>query len=1242
MARALQRLPTTSFSGLDYDNIMTDIINLVTDNPNYNENWDDFLSSNAGRMLIELFAYIADQLATRMDWYVNEVFLGTATQKSSVIKILKLIGYNFTLPIASQVGVRVQLTSTEWAKVSPNGFYLTTSYTAGDTGWTPFSLTASGKDGVTKTFELLDYSPTTSIYNYTTAVIINDFLVTKSFYEGKTYIETLTATTDNNQIFTLANSPVVENSVLVRLVGDTVETDLTLVNSFLDPSAQREEDDSGDTIPIPYIINVDADDVVSIEFGPTSLLSSATRRLAVGQSIRVLYRVGGGINGNITKQSIAPGTSKNVLVNKVGGGTATVTITFENPTAGTGGADGETPEHAAVYAPLSIRTVEKAVTEEDYGILLDANEDVITAKSYGGSNMPTDLYTLYGEYIKPMEVWNYVIPNNAENWTTDQNTLAPSKYNAFRFITLRLENRFNGIYNFTSGALNNESIINTSDINQGDTYVDWFGDTNYYYYQDAGDSFYDGDSLSGLSDGDSYKFVVNSYEYKITIVSGDSTNYQHVVDLINAAVTGDSLYASIAGDTGSQDIRFANYGDTGYVILDQASGDTMWPSLSAWDTFGDSLQVFGLGDTFYNWIVVDAPTALKNAILNAINGDSYIRIKVSTAGDTSQQFRNILSLVIGDSLYGDTNNSSTWRIEENINAFLQSYTNIGSGVDMSSNYKMEISADGDTYIEIDLKDGAVDPAQVRSYEIAYNINRAFFESPSYGDSGGGDTSYGDSTGLLGIATVITSGTSHYIKLTSPKSGDSSKIQIKLGDSVDISTSVFGSILAGDTGDSFTCYGKKKLTVITKSGDANFGNLIYESGTLNVTGDSQVLYLHYLSGDTDTIFIGNYFYNTYNSGDPEYRPQGRRIYNSYYTTEGDSIIDASLSDFELRFTKGDTEAMSIYVINNDWTLSEGDAATVIGDTELGDTISIIAQKYIRVDIDSKGDTTVDITDGGDSGSYSTTQIVSNINSALQTAYAAEGAPYNTATYCSIIGDSMRLKSPVVSVDSSIRLIPPASGDSALPILFAISLGGDSVLYTASGDYLVQYDSGTNMMKIKKTNDSQIPDLNFRCHFICDRRQEVGGDTNPITEDDFDYYLQDKKVIGIENVFKKTKFTTFDIKGTIHYNQLYTEGQTQTAVENALVDRYSLLDSNGNSKRTHGVDVYRSRILDLIHSITGVEYVEIEFFGKDATDTTTDETDLIDCRFDEILIISEKRYEDNVLIHGPIFDYQVVEE
>lgn len=460
----LSKLPKTHFSGLDYDNIIEDIIHIVKDNPQYNSNWDDFLSSNSGRMLIELFAYIADMITTRIDWNVNENYIGTATQKKSVIKTLKLIGYDFQLPIASKVDVSLSLDR-------PVGdFYLTPIYENNGV-IKPYTLTAKDKSGETRNFECLEYDEANNRYEYKTGIKIESGTVSNpnlehlvEFYEGETVIDPFVADTSNNPIFTLTRSPVVENSVRVYLVKvsgvTTTEEELVKVRSFLDPEAQREEDNFGNLLSLPYIQHVEEDDTVTIEFGPTSLLANDNRRLRLGDQIRIFYRVGGGVNSNITKNSI--NVTKRIIA---GIPPQNINATFVNENEGVNGADGETAEHAAVYAPLEVRTANKLVTENDYDILINSNNTVLKSKSYGCNNMPADLYTKYGVFIKPLEIWNFVLKKKS-GWEA----IYPSQYNDFRWITLRLENRFNEKHKLRDGEFNykiikkNEGIVQTQDI----------------------------------------------------------------------------------------------------------------------------------------------------------------------------------------------------------------------------------------------------------------------------------------------------------------------------------------------------------------------------------------------------------------------------------------------------------------------------------------------------------------------------------------------------------------------------------------------------------------------------------------------------------------------------------------------------------------------------------------------------------------------------------------------------------
>jgi len=228
-------------AGVIIQNIIQDIANLIQDNPDFNLNWDDFLSSDAGRMMVELFAYITDQLATRIDWVVNESWIGTATQKRSIMRILKLIGYQFTLPIASKVSVEIDLSGDTY----PGEFYLTEVYTPSTRiSFSPFFITANDKKGNSRRYELLVYDEDNEKYEYKTGVKIESETSTHNFYEGRTYIEEFTVDTDNFEVFELTYYPVINNSIRVYFVDESnpssiTEEELLLVESFLDADAQR-------------------------------------------------------------------------------------------------------------------------------------------------------------------------------------------------------------------------------------------------------------------------------------------------------------------------------------------------------------------------------------------------------------------------------------------------------------------------------------------------------------------------------------------------------------------------------------------------------------------------------------------------------------------------------------------------------------------------------------------------------------------------------------------------------------------------------------------------------------------------------------------------------------------------------------------------------------------------------------------------------------------------------------------
>ena len=395
-------LPRFSYTALDFETIISDVKRIVRENPEYNILWEDFLASNAGQMTIELCAYIAGLLGIRIDWKANEVYIGTATQKQSAINLLKLISYRLTLPGTAAAKVDVALS--QW--VAP--FDLPPLMT----------LAATDRNGNPTTFELiLKDSNNDYIYFGSDAIVTletgtsgnptisftgNDALM---FYEGVTHTQDETMEGTDNEDIILTNYPVIENSIQIWTLNASDEEveELPLVNSFVAEEAQEKEDGSALAVP-PFMIDVDADNRVTVKFGSSTLVNI----FKAGDAIRIYYRIGGGTTSNVVVGSI--NETKTFIV-----GGNSVIASFVNNEAGAGGTTSESIDDARREAPLYVTTAGKAVTPADYRRILLTHSSVFKVAAYGKTNEPAVIVDEYGYTIPTYETWLYIVPMNT-NW----------------------------------------------------------------------------------------------------------------------------------------------------------------------------------------------------------------------------------------------------------------------------------------------------------------------------------------------------------------------------------------------------------------------------------------------------------------------------------------------------------------------------------------------------------------------------------------------------------------------------------------------------------------------------------------------------------------------------------------------------------------------------------------------------------------------------------------------------------
>jgi hypothetical protein len=400
-SQSLVPLPSFSYTQLDFDTIITDVQNLVLEHPEYLENWDDFTESDAGKMLIEMLSFIAEKFSSKLDWVAREIFLSTATQKQSQIDILSLINYKPKPPKAAKVNATLDLT--KWVE----SFNL------------PARLTISAPDtnGNMVSFECIemadDGKPNYSyIHSIDTGTELNKIktILNVPFYQGATIVENdIWMDGISNETVNLSNYPVVYNTI--RIESMTSGREFIEVQSFISPEAQQ-QDVPDNLKTIPYMIKYDATNAAKVIFGHSSIVSIPAKN----ERIKMTYRTGGGRTTNIVAGAL--NQTRAFVV-----GSERVTGIFTNPLAGFEGADAESIDEARLTAPLSLRTANKTVTNEDYIIHLEEVANVNHAYIVSAENEPDEIYNDFGYSLPPLDTWIYISPKRE-----GANTADPLKY----------------------------------------------------------------------------------------------------------------------------------------------------------------------------------------------------------------------------------------------------------------------------------------------------------------------------------------------------------------------------------------------------------------------------------------------------------------------------------------------------------------------------------------------------------------------------------------------------------------------------------------------------------------------------------------------------------------------------------------------------------------------------------------------------------------------------------------------
>jgi Baseplate J-like protein len=349
----------TDYTNRDYASLVASMLDLAALKL---PEWTDRSENDLGRLLIELFAYTGDVLLYYQDRIANEAFLATAIERRSVIDLLALIGYTLatpapataeltlTVPNDAPTPLRIEVGARFATQAAPGKpaiefIYLPVTGTAleiprtGSGSPKTLSVTISGVNATRITHEILGVS-----------------------------------TGQANQSFRLTQRPVLlprdpdSQEYLQVEVDRGSGFEVWQRRGTLLYSLSRDSH---------FTVQINADDEAELLFGD----GRYGQIPPLASPIRATYLVGGGAAGNVGANTITVVKSGVNLSTKV-----------TNPQAASGGADRESIESARRQAPRVFRSMQRAVTAEDYRALAETVPGVARAIAVARSWNYVDLH----------------------------------------------------------------------------------------------------------------------------------------------------------------------------------------------------------------------------------------------------------------------------------------------------------------------------------------------------------------------------------------------------------------------------------------------------------------------------------------------------------------------------------------------------------------------------------------------------------------------------------------------------------------------------------------------------------------------------------------------------------------------------------------------------------------------------------------------------------------------------------
>ena len=320
----------------DFSSTVDAIINFA--NVNYgpgtsaNRLWTNFNADSFSRNWLEIVAFIADVFFFYFDNQATQSYLQTATVLAAVKDIAKQFGFT---PASATSASGVATFTTTGAGTIPRGFVVQASN--GADFFTTLATVVSGAGQVN--VPVLQGS------------IITEQFTAEGLQSEEFELQGPNVVVDRDNLNPLDISP------QITVNGNSYKLVPTLIR-FNGTDTAPVQDSLGNLIGgggRVFLLDERPDGTPFIRFGDGIF----GRKLMAGELLTITYRTGGGSLGNIPEQTLTKLVSTNPIVSSV-----------TNNSDFSGGADEQSIEQLRELIPASLRTLDRAVAEQDYSDLL--------------------------------------------------------------------------------------------------------------------------------------------------------------------------------------------------------------------------------------------------------------------------------------------------------------------------------------------------------------------------------------------------------------------------------------------------------------------------------------------------------------------------------------------------------------------------------------------------------------------------------------------------------------------------------------------------------------------------------------------------------------------------------------------------------------------------------------------------------------------------------------------------------